>query len=319
MKRFHCTAVGDVFVDLIVHIDQTQTPLIFGGTTYCKSVKTEVGGAGNVAAGLALFGAKVGFVGKSGNDLFGRLYHTDLDKNGIAHRIFVDHYSPTGVVMSFVSNQEERSLLVFRGANDKLSPEDIEKAKGLIKNAEYVYFSGYSLVSDPQKSAILHGIEMAKKSRTKIVFDPGAHNLVESEPRLFEKILDSCDVFSPNLMEAKAITNSTEINEVISRLRKKAPFTTLKCGRKGAILITGKDVIKVPSVGVKCIDTTGAGDAFTAAIVFGLISKLPLKTIGQLANWFAGQVITQIGPRSFPTRLKINDFLGRTTKSQKTR
>jgi sugar/nucleoside kinase (ribokinase family) len=257
----------------------------------------------------------VGFVGKSGNDFFGRLFHADLDKNWITNRIFVDRYSPTGVVISFVNNQGERSLLVFRGANDKLSHADIEKASGLVKSAEYVYFSGYSLVNDPQKSAILQGIEIAKKSRTKIVFDPGAHNLVESEPRLFEKILDSCDVFSPNLMEAKAITNSTGIDEVIDRLRNKAPFTALKCGRKGSILITDKDVVKVPGFKVKCLDTTGAGDAFTAGIVFGLVRKLPLKTMGQLANWFAAQVVTQIGPRSFPTKPEISNFLERTTGS----
>ena len=64
----------------------------------------------------------------------------------------------------------------------------------------------------------------------------------------------------------------------------------------------------MPSHGVKCVDPTGAGDAFTAGAIYGLSHRLPLKSIGQFANWFAAEVVSNIGPRSFPEKAKIDRF-----------
>lgn len=263
---------------------------------------------GNVAVGLSLLGGKVSFVGKAGQDFFGNLHIRNLKKNKVIPEVFFDKCSPTGFVLVFVDNRKERSFLVFRGANDELSTHDIEKAAALIKRSKYVYFSGYSLVNEPQQSAILQAIQTSRKYNTKIVFDPGAHNLIRSKPHLFLKILDLCDVFSPNLDEALAITNATNIDDVVNKLKSKVPLTALKCGENGCILINEKNTIKVPVFKTKCVDPTGAGDAFTAALIYGLAHELPLEATGQLANWFGAQVVTCIGPRSFPTKSRINRF-----------
>jgi len=73
--------------------------------------------------------------------------------------VFLDKHSPTGLVSAIIHNRKERSFLVFRGANDKLSKSDIDNTSSLVKRSEYVYFSGYSLVNEPQQSAVLYGIE----------------------------------------------------------------------------------------------------------------------------------------------------------------
>jgi len=309
MKSFDCTVVGDVFTDVIVQIHGNCEQFFRGGTSYCSFAKAVPGGSGNVAVGLSTIGGATAFVGKAGHDFFGNLYVQNLEEKGVVSKIFLDKHSPTGLIIALVEDGKQRSFLVFRGANDKLAPDEIEKATSLIKRSNYIYFSGYSLVNDPQRNAIFRAVSLAKKFKTKIVFDPGASNLVKSEKRLFTELSGLCDVFSPNMDEARAITNATSVDDVVSRLRKKIPFTALKCDENGCILINKEGAVRVPSYNVRCVDPTGAGDAFTAAVIYGLSRGLPLQIIGQLANWFAAEVVAGIGPRSFPGKSKINRFL----------
>jgi sugar/nucleoside kinase (ribokinase family) len=99
------------------------------------------------------------------------------------------------------------------------------------------------------------------------------------------------------------------MSQIISKLRNRVPITTLKCGEKGSILITKESVIEVKGFKVDCIDPTGAGDAFTAAVIFGLSKGFTLPKTIKLANWFAAQVVTKMGSRSFPCKDDIDVFL----------
>jgi sugar/nucleoside kinase (ribokinase family) len=308
MKLLDCIVVGDVFMDFIVHVGREWNQSYYGGTSYSDFAKIEFGGSGNVAVGLSLFGATVSLVGKAGKDLFGNLYVENLEKNKVIPQVFFDKRSPTGSVLVFVHDQKERSFLVFRGANDSLSVPEIEKTGKLIRRSRYMYFTGYSLINDPQRNAILHAIELSRKYNRKIVFDPGAHNIIRQNYALFTRIVNVCDVFTPNLEEAFALTNTKNIDDAIGKLKGICPLTVLKCGENGCVLITERTVTKIPGFKVKCIDPTGAGDAFVAALIYGLARKLSLRATGQLANWFGSQTVTGNGARCFPTRLEIRHF-----------
>lgn len=315
MKSLDCTVVGDIFMDLVVHVDREWGQLNYGGTSYSDFSKIEFGGSGNVAVGLSLLGAKVSLVGKAGNDLFGKLYIENLKKNKVIPRVFFDKRSQTGSVLVFVHNQKERSFIVFRGANDSLSVSEIEKTDKLIRRSRYVHFTGYSLINNPQRNAILHAIELSRKYNRKIVFDPGAHNIIRQEPKLFKRILDFCDIFIPNLDEAFAITDTKNLEDAIDRLRDRVPLVALKCAKDGCILISHRDILRIPVSKVNCIDPTGAGDAFAAALIYGISNGLSLNVTGRLANWFASQVTTKNGARSYPSQTKAKNFLeGEMTK-----
>ena len=309
MNSFDCIIIGDVLIDVIVRAKENYGQVCRGGVSYCNSAETVFGGGGNVATGLSVIGGTSAFIGKAGKDFFEKLYVQDLKKNRVFTRVFLDKNLSTGLVVVFVDKGHQRSFLVSRGANDQLLAEEIEKVADLIKRSDYLYFSGFSLINNPQRNAILRAIELAKKFKKKVVFDPGAYNLVKSEKNLFDNLLDICDVFSPNLEEARAITNVLNINDVIYNLRKRIPLTFLKCDKGGSIIITKNDVIKIPNYSVDCVDPTGAGDAFTAGVLYGLSHGLPLESTGKLANWFSAEVVTKIGPRSFPKKLKILQFL----------
>lgn len=308
LSYFDCTVIGDVFFDVIAKVDSYPKSFLLGGTSYCNFVKLTHGGSGNVAVGVSTLGGKTAFVGKAGNDFLGKLYSQELKNRGVHSKIFFERRSPTGLILAFVEGRE-RSFLVFRGANDQISVNEIRQADDLIRKSRYVYFCGYSLVHAPQKDAILRAVELAKKHGAKIVFDLGAYNLVRSEREFFVKLLNLCDVLSLNLDEAQAITRETNTGDMISQLRQKVPLTALKCGENGSILFSQKSVVKTKGYNIKCVDPTGAGDAFTSALIYGLTCRLPLELIGRLTNWFAAQVIRKIGARTFPSKLEIELFL----------
>ena len=315
--RFDCVAIGDVMFDVYVGNFASPVHFLKGGTFYCDFAKIDFGGTGNVASGLALLGGKTAFIGKAGNDCWGRLYDEDLKTKGVTTRIFYEDGLFTGLALVGVEGDGERSFCVFRGANDTLSEHDVEHAVDLIRRSEYLYFSGYSLANEPQRTAILKAAKTAKEHKTKIVFDPGAHNLIRSEPNLFARVLNLCDVFLPNLDEASEITKMTNMDKIIRTLRNKASLTAMKCGKAGCVLINKGEILKIPGFDVECVDSTGAGDAFAAGLIYGIVKGLPLFSTGRLANWLAAKVATKVGARSFPSGTEIQSFLKELTNKRK--
>jgi ribokinase len=310
MKRFDCLIIGDVMLDVFVRKSRI-TLFPTGGTSYLNYAKIDLGGAGNVAEGMSLLGAKTCFIGKAGKDCWGKVYEENLRGKGVNARILFEENASTGVALVVPGEKGERSFHVFRGANDRLVSKEIDQSIGLIKNSEYLYFSGYSLFSNPQRDAILHAFELARKDHIKVVFDPGAYNLVKSNLDLFRGISDKCDVFCPNLEEAKAITKTTSLKKAVVELQKRKKVTALKCGARGCLLIGPKNPTRIRAFKTECRDTTGAGDAFAAGLIFGLVKHFPLESIGRLANWFAARVVTNIGARNFPSKEEIRHFLKR--------
>lgn len=312
VRDYSCTVLGDVLWDVVISTEYAQP--VYGGTRYCHFAGIFPGGMGNVATALSRLGGRVGFIGKAGKDWLGELYLKDLKRNNISSRVYLDDQLPTGLVVVFVDEKGERSFLVSRGANDNLLPSEVEKA-GLIDKSSYIYLSGLSLVSLPQRDAILRAGELAKRQGVKIIFDPGAHNLIVSEHEAFSKLFNLSDVICANLEEARAITGKAKIEDIIAQASDRFQLAALKLGSEGCILVNKNKIVKVPGYKVKRVDTTGAGDAFTAALIYGLSKGLTLEMIGRLANWFAAQVVKGYGARNLPAKARIKRFLARELSS----
>ena len=218
---------------------------------------------------------------------------------------------PTGIAIVQTDQRGERSFRVFRGSNNRLTSKEIESSESFIRSSRYLYVCGYSLVSSDQRNAILRAVEIAKKYGVAIVFDPGAYNLILTNPQLFQNLLTSSDIFCPNSKEAQAITNTETLPEAVESLRNRGPtrLTAIKLGDQGSVLVEGKETVRTKVFKVRPVDTTGAGDAFVAAVVYGLVKKLPLNLTASVANWYAAQLVTSYGARSYPAKDKILAFL----------
>lgn len=308
MREYNCTVLGDVLWDVVVSTESAQ--LTYGGTHYCHFAGIFPGGMGNVATALSCLGGRVGFIGKVGKDWWGELYLEDLEKNNVSACVSYDSHLPTGLVVVFVDERGERSFLVSRGANDNLLPDEVEKA-GLINKSSYFFVSGLSLVSSSQREVVLRAAGLAKKEGVKVILDPGAHNLIISEVEVFAKLLNLSDILCANLDEAEAITGVAEVEDIVNQLRGRFQLVALKLGGEGCVLANRSEIVELAGYKVKCVDTTGAGDAFAAALIYGLSHGLSLEITGRLANWFAAQVVKGHGARNFPAKASIKRFLAR--------
>ncbi len=94
-----CVVIGDVIFDVLFQTKRRHTPISRRGTSYCSSAKIDFGGAGNVASALSLLGAKVLFIGKAGDDLWGKIYETDLVVHSVATNIFFAKRISTGLAL----------------------------------------------------------------------------------------------------------------------------------------------------------------------------------------------------------------------------
>jgi sugar/nucleoside kinase (ribokinase family) len=253
-------------------------------------------------------GEKTVFVGKTGRDEFGRLYREDLEKHGVNPTLFSDEKQATGMALT-MSSPHERSFVVHHGANAFLTVKEVESTSELLAASRFFYFTGFALTNRPQKDAVIRAAEIAKSSGCTVVFDPGSHNLVRQSLSVFKRLLGLTDVLSTNLEEARALTGQRSIAKIGACLKNTVPFVALRLGPEGALLIRGERTVAAPPVDVAVVDPTGAGDAFTAALIHGLKIELSPENLGLFANWFAAQKVRNYGARSFATAEETKTYL----------
>jgi fructokinase len=309
--------IGDVFFDVSMprEIDE---PLNTAGINYCDKIAVSPGGTGNIAVGLRRLGAETFFIGKAGHDMLGTFYKKDLHKEGVLNGVLYDKNASTGVVIVQVCRNGERSFLVSRGANSLLKPNEINHYSSTIAGSQCLFVTGCSLVDPPQKDAILSAVQIAKTHFVTTILDLGAYNIVSENRATFNTILQYIDILSANLDEAKALTMMSDINDIIIELRKRFLLTALRLGERGCIMIGKRQLVRCPTNLVNCIDTTGAGDAFDAALIYGLLNRFNLNSIAKLANWYASRNVRGFGPRYFPDKEEIHNFLSHITQQSST-
>jgi len=246
--------VGDVMVDVSVEAGA----LAPGGDVHGE-VRLRPGGAGaNAAVWAALEGANVRLYGRVGGDLPGRLLADALAVRGVDARLTVDPEARTGAML-VVQGQGDRSMVADRGANARLSPEDLPADL----EAEAVLVSGYLLFHPGSEPAALAALERA---RARFVAVDGA-----SWPLLqgygVERFLEAtapANVLLVNEREANVLTRG---GTGAVRLEDSYPHVFVKQAERGAVHFSGGNRTSCRSSEASVVDVTGAGDAFDGVLL----------------------------------------------------
>lgn len=278
--------IGEALIDMIC-TDKGKS--LSEGQHFLK----KTGGAPtNVAAAIAALGGKVEIVAKIGNDPFGKQLFEEMENFGVlTHFMSV---SPTHfTTFAFVSLMEdgERDFVFNRGADGELSTQDIEKID--LDDFSIIHFgSATGFLEGKLKTAYKELLDKAIKKNIFISFDPNyRHLLFKNNTQTFIEqswhFLKSCHFFKVSDEEAMLITGKNTLQEAAQDLleKTKAVFT-ITLGKEGTMFgFEGKTYI-IPSIPVKPVDTTGAGDAFVGAVLYQLQGK-SLAQIKEmpLANW----------------------------------
>jgi len=256
------------------------------------------GSAANTVVGLARLELKTGFVGKvaadrEGNFLLDDFRNEKVDINGIS----VSEKGRSGTVMGFIDPKGDRALYVDPGVNDQVEFKDINL--DYVAGTEFLHLS--SFVGEKPFKAQKELIEQL--SNVKISFDPGA---IYSRKGLkaLEPIIRRSYVMFPNGIEVKLLTGQDyrEGAETFTELG--ADLVAVKLGKRGCYVTDGKESHLIEPYKVEAVDTTGAGDAFCAGFLYGLIKGRDLYECGRLGNFVASCCISKMGARTGLPRLE---------------
>lgn len=253
------------------------------------------GSAANSIVALAEFGGKAAYVGKVGRDEVGQFFLDDMQSLGVS---MAGQYadSPTGTCAVLITEDAQRTMLTNLGASATLTVDDIDRS--VIEGAKYVYVEGYLLTGETTKAAAYKAMDLAVELGVKVALtasDPFLINLIRDE--IWELITGPVDLFFCNEMEAKSLTGETDPIACAAKIHEHAENVALTLGEKGSLVMHGGEAFPIEGLSVKAIDTTGAGDMYAGAMLYGITNGLSWRQSGHLASHAASRVVAQMGAR----------------------
>ncbi|MDC0278820.1 adenosine kinase [bacterium] len=313
MASFDVVGVGNALVDIQARVDDSILPELGidkGVMTLVDDARqAEVlgklgglplnrcagGSAANSIVALAEFGGKAAYVGKVGRDEVGKFFLDDMQSLGIDMK---GQYaeSPTGTCAVLITEDAQRTMLTNLGASATLTEEDIDRS--VIKDAKYVYVEGYLLTGETTKAAAYKAMEVAQELGVKVALtasDPFLINMIRDE--IWDLITGPVDLFFCNEVEAQSLTGESDPIACAAKIHEHAENVALTLGEKGSLVMHGGEAFPIEGLQVKAIDTTGAGDMYAGALLYGITNGLDWRQSGHLASHAASRVVSQMGAR----------------------
>ena len=302
-------AVGDANVDLIAPVE--SFPGKGGEVSTGKLHKCAGGSAANLCVALARLGQDSRFIGRVGDDSLGRFLIDNFRKEKVnISQLQIDEKVGTGLQFIAITRDGERTMYGFRGANIYLSADEIDM--GSVKNSRVLHISGYALLSDPQRKTTMKILKVARGAGALVSLDVGVLPATKVANRV-HSILRSIDILFLGELEVSALVGTKKPEKAAKDLLKFGPkIVALKLGRKGCFILTEMERVRSPAFPIKVVDTTGAGDAFDAGFLTGVIGEWGLKRTARFANALGSLSTTKIGAQSaLPNRREVKRFLRR--------
>ena len=279
-------------------VDAEISALIKSGTINFKRNLVSGGSAANTIHGLAMLGVKTGFIGSVGKDDTGDFFESDMKKAGV--KTFLSRRnSVTGTAVALISPGSERTFATHLGAaveldSDDLNPEDF-------KNYDILYLEGYLIIN---KSLVEKTCKIAKNNNMKIAIDLSSFNVVDAKLHDFKEIIENyVDIVFANEEEAKSFTGMAPL-DALNSISAICDIAVIKVGKEGSLIKRGEEVIRIGTIPVQCIDTTGAGDLYASGFLYGYADGLSLEKCGIFGSVLAGHVIEIVGARMDELRWK---------------
>jgi sugar/nucleoside kinase (ribokinase family) len=295
--------IDDAFLESLVLnkgimtlVDDAQQALVLGKLHGQSLHRCAGGSAANTIVGLAELGGSAAFIGKIADDTIGNFFLEDMKELGVDFRVNKATSGQTGTCAVLITPDAQRTMLTNLAVSTTLSEADIDET--MIGQAKYLYVEGYLLTGATTKQAAYRAMESAKRQGVKVAFsasDPFLINMLRDE--IWDLVKGPVDLFFCNEEEAKSLTGLEDPVACAAAIHKHAENVALTLGPNGSILMHGGTTIAIEGVRTKAIDTTGAGDMYAGALLYGITSGMTWKQAGHLASHAAARVVAQLGAR----------------------
>ena len=317
MKKYDVIALGELLIDF------TQNGLSEQGNGLFEA---NPGGAPcNVLSMLNNLGKKTSFIGKVGNDQFGKTLKKALEELGIGtENLLMDNevHTTLALVHTFADGDRDFSFYRNPGADMMLTVDELNL--DLVRDTRIFHFGTLSMTHDGIRATTKKAVETAKEAGALISFDPNLREpLWDSLDNAKEQVrwgLGKCDVLKISDNEIQWLTGENDFTAGVKKIREEFPIPLIlvSMGRDGSRAYYGDHYVEVaPFLQENTIETTGAGDTFCACILnyvldHGLeaLTDEQLKEMLTFANAAASIITTRKGAlRVMSTREEVLDFL----------
>lgn len=285
--------------------------------------KAAGGAPANVAAGVARQGGRAGFLGKVGDDPFGRYLRGVLSGIGVdVSGLLSTRQAQTALAFVSLGDDGEREFLFYRSPSADMlyAPADVPEA--LLAGATLLHVGTVSMIAEPSRSATLHAMRRARALGLSVSCDPNLRESLWPDPDAardaMELALSLSDVVKISDYEVRFLTGDDDPVAGMRRIwRSGWRLVAVTMGPEGCTLMTARHTVTVPGFRVRAVDTTGAGDAFTATLLCALARAIGvpedadgLRALAWRANAAGAIVATRFGAiASMPTAADIEAFL----------
>jgi len=294
--------VGSSNTDMVVHCDRLPSP---GETVLGGDVMVAGGGKGaNQAVALARLGARVALVARVGSDIFGDQAMVNLSRESVETRYVTrDKGHPSGVALITVDGRGENIITVAPGANGALSPADVEAAEEAIASS-----AALLVQMEIPAETVEAAVDAARDLGVRVVLNPAP-----ARP-LSDDLLGKVEVLVPNETElrlAAGVGEDVTVEKTArSLIERGCGAVVVTLGGQGGLVVTAEASARVPAFKVKAVDAVGAGDAFVAALAYGICSGRDLEGAAAFACAAAALATTRRGAQpSLPSLGEVERFL----------
>ena len=317
MKKYDVIALGELLIDF------TQNGLSEQGNGLFEA---NPGGAPcNVLSMLNNLGKKTSFIGKVGNDQFGKTLKKALEELGIGtENLLMDNevHTTLALVHTFADGDRDFSFYRNPGADMMLTVDELNL--DLVRDTRIFHFGTLSMTHDGIRATTKKAVETAKEAGALISFDPNLREpLWDSLDNAKEQVrwgLGKCDALKISDNEIQWLTGEEDFTAGVKKIREEFPIPLIlvSMGRDGSRAYYGDHYVEVaPFLQENTIETTGAGDTFCACVLnyvlehdLEALTDEQLKEMLTFANAAASIITTRKGAlRVMPTREEVLDFL----------
>ncbi len=274
MKQIEVTILGLCGNSVFLSVDHFHRP---GETVSARGLYAEPGGKGyNQAVAAARLGARAAFITCIGQDSDGRMCMEFLEREGVLPLPQICNDLPSAYACILTDSQAENRVTVYRGAADHLTAEFVLAQEPILAQSRYLLLNNeYPAACNDAAMAL------AKKHHVRVIYNPAPARAVSRD------FLEGCEFITPNLSETAVLLGKTLSDPAeLAKAWQEAdlPNAVITLGGEGALLVTKEEALLCPARKVHAVDTTGAGDTFTAALC---AARLQGKSLTEALVWAA--------------------------------
>jgi ribokinase len=303
-KKSNIVVVGSSNTDMIIKLQHIPRA---GETVLGGEFLTAAGGKGaNQAVAASRAGGRVSLIARLGSDILGDQAIAGFISDGIdISHIARERRLASGAALIFVARNGENSIAVAPGANGRLSPADVKKARALITEAKILLMQLETPLDTVHAAA-----RLASSNGVSVILNPAPARMLP------DSLLRQISILTPNESEAERLTGIrltgiAAAKKAATKLRQRGVQTViLTLGAHGALIADEQPARLIRGFKVKAVDTTAAGDVFNGALAVALTEGRPIDQAVRIANAAAAISVTRWGAQpSAPTRRSIEKFL----------